>query len=54
MALKKKKLPKTPKMGASKEAWERYEKKGLAIKKHNDAIEKEKASREKIKSKVRG
>ena len=50
---KKRKLPKAPKLTASKEVWDNYEKKGMEVKKHNDAVEKEKDRRAKIKSKVR-
>jgi hypothetical protein len=46
--VRKKKYPKMPKKRASVKSWDTYEKKVREVNKHNDAVERELARREKI------
>lgn len=48
MAQKKKRYPKKPKSTSSLDVWKNWEKKAAEIKKHNDAIERERAAKQKI------
>jgi len=50
-SLRKKKLPKTPKMNASKSTWDAHAKKKTEILAYNKKIEGEKKRREAIKAK---
>lgn len=49
---KKKKYPKKPKMNSNMSVWKRYKDKCAAVKKHNDAIEKEQEDKRKIQENV--
>lgn len=49
-SLKKKKLPKVPKMNASSQSWENFDKKKKVVESYNKQIETEKNRRIKIKS----
>lgn len=50
-SLRKKKLPKSPKMNASKATWDKYAKKKNDVLAYNNKIEAEKKRRQAIKSK---
>ena len=50
-SLKKKKLPKAPKMNASKSAWDNYAKRKKEVEAYNRGIETERKRREKLKTK---
>lgn len=50
-SLRKKKLPKTPKMNSSKAVWDRFEKKKKEVLSYNSKIDAEKARRQRIKAK---
>lgn len=47
-SLRKKKLPKKPKLRANKAVWDRYAKRKKEIEKHNSDVEKELERRRKI------
>jgi hypothetical protein len=47
-SLRKKKLPKRPKMNASKAAWDNYDKRKKEVEAYNKSIEAEKSRRQKI------
>jgi hypothetical protein len=53
MAKKKRKMPKRPKMGASKEVWDRWAKRAAEVKKYNDQIEKDRDYKRKLSEKYR-
>lgn len=48
---KKRKMPKKPKVTASMAVIKRYEKRAAEVKKHNDAIDREKEAKRKILNK---
>lgn len=45
---KKKRMPKKPKQNASMDVIKRWEKRAAEVKKHNDAIDREKEAKRKI------